>query len=645
MAIATAAQELTQRGRERRQRAEGLLGQLESTRPPFTRQNVLDRLNDLWLELSNVDSEASLLAEVHPELAVREAAEALAQEAERFRTTLLQSRPLYDALGGIDPASLDDLARRVVTLAQRDMRRSGVALGDEERERVRKLRDELVLIEQEFARNIREDVRSIELSGPDELEGLPADYVRAHGPGPDGKIRITTDYPDAIPFMAYAKSEPARRALSFASQNRAVPRNLEVLANMLAKRHELAQLLGYPHWAEYAAEDKMTGSAQNVRDFIERARVATRESARSEIAELVAMKRRDDPSARAVGTWEHAYYTERVKAERLNFDSRAVRPYFEYRAVKQAILDLNSRLFSLTFTPVAFEESWHPAVETFTVTVDGKPMGRISLDMHPREGKFKHAACFTWRPGVGGKQLPHGVLVCNFPDPATQPGPALMTHQEVVTLFHEFGHLVHGIVSGEIPWVRLGRVTEWDFIEAPSQFLEEWIFDFEVLRRFARHVETGETIPAELVERLREARDFARAVRVQQQLFYAVVSLSYHDRDPRGIETTKAVFDLAKDYSPFELLDGTHFQASFGHLEGYTSNYYTYMWSLVLAKDLHTAFANGLMDLAQARRYRDLVLAPGGTKPAGELVRDFLGRPFSFDAFRRWLAPEERRAA
>jgi thimet oligopeptidase len=185
------------------------------------------------------------------------------------------------------------------------------------------------------------------------------------------------------------------------------------------------------------------------------------------------------------------------------------------------------------------------------------------------------------------------------------------------------------------------RPSEWDFIEAPSQFLEEWIYDYAVLRRFAKHVETGQVIPEALVRKLRDARDFGRGTFVQRQLMLSAISLRLHDRDPRGLDTTTVVFDASKEFSPIVMPEGTAMQASFGHLEGYTALYYTYMWSLVIAKDMHSAFTNGLMDLKQAKRYRDLVLAPGGTKPAAELVSDFLGRSYGFDAFKEWLAPRD----
>jgi Zn-dependent oligopeptidase len=626
------AADLLERNRARLARAEEQLARIRGAAAPFTETNVLLPFNEIGVEVSNAASECSLMAEVHPEAEVRSAADTIVQELSAFTTRLGQDGPLYDALGAVDPKALDTIARRVVELARRDMRRSGIELSAADQEQVRSVRAELVKIEQEFSRNIRDDVGEVALR-PEQLDGMPPDYVAAHPADANGKVHVTTNYPDIIPFMTYAADEAARKDLAIANGLRAVPDNIRLLEQMLAKRAELARLLGYASWADYASEDKMTGSAAAIREFIDRALAACRDSAAAEYADLVAEK-----GGEPIGTWDTQYLLERVKARRYSYDGRELRPYFEYRAVRQAILDLNSELFGLTFTPVTME-LWHPSVETFAVSVDGREMGFISLDMHPRDGKFKHAACFTLVPGFKGRAKPHGVLVCNFPDPSAQQGPALMQHSEVVTYFHEFGHLVHGIVSGKIEYARVRRPSEWDFIEAPSQFLEEWIYDYDVLRRFAKHVETGAVIPEALVNKLRDARDFGRGTFVQRQLMLSAISLRLHDRDPKGLDTTKVVFDTSKEFSKVVMPEGTAMQASFGHLEGYTALYYTYMWSLVIAKDLHSTFSNGLMDLEQAKRYRDLVLAPGGTKPAADLVSDFLGRPYGFDAFREWLAP------
>jgi thimet oligopeptidase len=631
------ARDLLERNRARLARAEAQLLKIGNAKPPFTDANVLRPFNDIGIEVSSAASECGLMAEVHPDAEVRGAADTVIQELSAFTTRLGQDRPLYEALGRVDGASVDPVARRVVELARRDMRRTGIELAPADQEQVRAVRAELVKVEQEFAKNIRDDVSEVALE-PTQLEGMPADYIAAHPIDPNGKVHITTNYPDLIPFMTYAKDESARRELAVVNLLRAVPQNIKLLEEMLKKRAELAALLGYANWAEYASEDKMTGSAGAISAFIDRALAACRESAAAEYADLLAEKRAERPGADAIGTWDTAYLLERVKARKYSYDGRELRPYFEYRAVRQAILDLNSELFGLTFTKVDMP-LWHPSVETFAVSVDGREMGHISLDMHPRDGKFKHAACFTLVPGFKDRTKPHGVLVCNFPDPNAQQGPALMQHSEVVTYFHEFGHLVHGIVSGDIAWARVRRPSEWDFIEAPSQFLEEWIYDYDVLRRFAKHVETGAVIPEALVNKLRDARDFGRGTHVQRQLMLSAIALRLHDRDPHGLDTTKVVFDASREFSKIVMPEGTAMQASFGHLEGYTALYYTYMWSLVIAKDMHSVFTNGLMDLKQAKRYRDLVLAPGGTKPAADLVKDFLGRSYGFDAFKDWLAP------
>jgi thimet oligopeptidase len=264
-------------------------------------------------------------------------------------------------------------------------------------------------------------------------------------------------------------------------------------------------------------------------------------------------------------------------------------------------------------------------------------LGRIFLDMHPREGKYKHAAQFPLKDGVRGVQLPEGVLVCNFSDPAD--GPALLEHEDVVTMFHEFGHLMHHILGGHQRWItQSGVATEWDFVEAPSQMFEEWAWSYDTLARFARHHETGEVIPRELVEKMRRADKFGLGTATVQQIFYASISLGFHRADPHRLDQLAEVQRLQKRYTPFAYVPGTRFHASFGHLVGYSAMYYTYQWSLVIAKDLLTPFEQkGLMAKDVTRAYRDRVLAPGGSRDAAVLVRSFLGRDYDFAAYERYL--------
>lgn len=630
--VTSAALDLTTRSRRALEDAGSMLERIERV-DGADRASVLEPYDEAWLRVETVGAECGLMKEVHPDPDVRRSAEDLLIEVTRVMTRMQQSRPLYDALGRVDTSDPDEL--RLIDVVRRTMRRAGVELDDSAKSQVTTLREENTRLGQEFLRNIRDDVRAIEIS-PDRLAGMPDDFVRQHPAGPNGRVRVTTDYPDYIPFLAYADDATARKDLFLAFANRAAPRNVEVLEEMIRTKHQQARLLGYPTWADLQAEESMMGSAAGIRRFIEEVAEIARDRTKREMAQMLALKRRSDPTASTVYEWELSYLQEKVRAAETGFDAREVRPYLEYGRVRQAILDLNSELFGLEFER-ASDPSWHPSIETFDVSVDGEPGGRISLDMHPRPNKYKHAANFGYRPGAAGKQATHSVLVCNFPDPSAAAGPALMEHREVVTYFHEFGHLVHSIMRGRVGWGRLARPTEFDFIEAPSQFLEQWIFDRDVLRRFALHVETGEPIPERTVELLRAARDLGRGVQTQRQAFLSMVSLEYHDRDPRDLDTTAIWRDVAERWSPTTIEPEAIYQSSWTHLPGYAALYSTYTRSKTVAEDLSLGFGPDLMNVRQARRYRDIVLGQGGMKPALGLVEEFLGRPHDLAAYRRWL--------
>jgi thimet oligopeptidase len=604
------------------------------------RAETLRAFDAAFAALSEAASRASLARNVHPDPTMRDLAERCEQEVDALSTELSLDRGLYDALAALDVSGEDAETRHLVEKSLRDFRRAGVDRDEATRVRVRALREELVRIGQEFGRNVKDDVRRVELD-PADLDGLPDDWRRAHPPGENGKVTVTTDNTDYVPFMTYARSGAAREALWRLYRLRGHPRNLDVLSRMLERRAELARLLGYPSWAAYVTEDKMIGSADAAAAFVEKISTAAEARMRRDFAQLLDRKRRDVPEAERVEPWDSAYLQERVKAEQYGFASQSVRPFFEYRRVKDGVLEVTARLFGIEYRRVADAPTWHPDVEVHDVVEDGRLLGRIHLDMHPRDGKYKHYAQFTLASGQRGVRLPEGVLVCNFPRPA--PGvPALMEHGDVKTFFHEFGHLLHHVLGGHTRWAgQSGVSTEWDFVEAPSQMLEEWVWDPEVLARFGRHVETGEPIPAALVRRMKAADEYGKGLMVRQQMFYAATSLELHRREPAGLDTTAVVAELQERYTPFRHVDGTYFQESFGHLDGYSAIYYTYMWSLVIAKDLFGPFRQaGLMDPAPARRYRRAILEPGGSKPAADLVKDFLGRPHGFEAYEAWLNAE-----
>jgi thimet oligopeptidase len=625
--------ELVEANRRDIELARARVGRLKETSAPRRLAEALGAYDDATGALSDASARASIARNAHPSAAMRDAAEICEQEVEALSTEMSLDRGIYDALRDLDASGEDSPTRFYLARVLRDFRRAGVDRDDQTRARIRALNEELVRIGQEFSRNIRDDVRAIEIEAR-ELDGLPDDYARTHRPGPQGKVRITTDSPDYVPFLSYAKSSSARERLWRVYRQRAHPKNLDVLKRMLERRHELAKLLGHASWASYATEDKMIGSAFAANDFIARISAAAEGRMAKDYQALLARQRRDHPSADRVEAWDAQFLTEAVRQEDHGFDAQAVRPYFECSRVQDGVLEVTSRLYGVEYRRVAETPVWHPDVTCFEVLEDGRAVGRFYLDLYPREGKYKHAAQFTLRSGQEGRAFPEAALLCNFARPGE-----LLEHSEVVTFFHEFGHLLHHLLGGRVRWAGISGVrTEWDFVEAPSQMLEEWCWDASVLAGFARHRETGAPIPAELVARMRAADEFGKGLRVRQQMYYAAVSLAFHEADPGSLDTTAAMARLQEQLTPFRYVPETYFHESFGHLEGYSALYYTYMWSLVIAKDLFTVFRReGLMDRAAAARYRRAVLEPGGGRAAADLVREFLGRDYDFRAYQEWL--------
>jgi thimet oligopeptidase len=598
--------------------------------------DLLDAYDEATAALSNTANRVDLIAVTNPDAPTRDAADSAKQALAKVRTDISLDRALYDALAALDVSTEDAGTQHYLATTLREFRRSGVDRDDATRARVRELQEELVGIGQDFDRNIRSDTRSAILA-PAALAGLPDDYVRAHPVDEDGLVRVTTEYPDIIPFLSYATDASAREELWRLFRQRGHPANIDVLQHMLERRHELATLLGYPNWAQYAAEDKMIGTADNIAAFIERIATAAKDRAGREYDRLLARKRVDTPDAKDVQPWDASYLDDRVKAEQFAFNSQAMRPYFEYNRVKAGLMALVERLFGVRFIARADVPVWHSEVECYDVHSGPAVIGRIFLDMHPRPDKYNHAAMFPMTAGRAGRRVPECALVCNLPRPGAEP--ALLQHSDVETFFHEFGHLIHHVFAGGSRWSGTsGIATEWDFVEAPSQLLEEWVRDAPTLAGFAVHHETGEPLPAEMVAQLRAADEFGKGLFVRQQMFYAALSLELYRRDPAGLDPVSVEREAQERLTPYRHVDGTYLHLGFGHLDGYSAIYCTYMWSLVIAKDLFTVFAhNGLHDQATARKYRETVLAPGGSAPAADLVKRFLGRQYDFAAYQAWL--------
>ena len=592
------------------------------------------RFDDLTMVLAAAGSDAGLLAEVAPDEPRRNAARACQARVGQAGDAISLSRPIYDRLKAIPAEGADQTTRYLLTRTLEGFDRSGVSRDAATCERIAQLKGEITALGIQFGANIANGRKTV-TADPGELDGLPADYIAAHKPGADGKIVISTDTPDLGPVMSYARSEPLRRRLYEANLTRAYPANDAVLRQLFTKRQELATLLGRADFATLALEDKMIGTPARARAFIDDAANAGEAAARRDYGRMLDRLKVDQPAATEVPAWSTGYVGQLIRKERYALDPQEVRRYFAYDQVRDGMLQLTRDLMGVEIRPWK-TAVWDPSVEAYEMLDGGKVIGRFYFDTHPRPGKYNHANVVPIRMGIRDRIIPVAALVTNFPagDHAT----GLMEHRDVETFLHEYGHLIHVMLSGRQGYhlANMGNV-EWDFIEAPSQMLENFVWDYDTLARFAKD-EKGNAIPKALVERMNAARYFGEAVGDRRQLGLSNVSLSYHSGVPSGDLT--ALYAKASDpYSFSPMPSGIHPQASFGHLSGYSAFYYTYMWSKTISTDLFTRFASeGLRSPAAARAYREKVLAPGGSKPAATLIQDFLGRPTSLDAYKARLA-------
>lgn len=630
------------------QAQQAAIQQLLAVQGPRTVENTLAPYDRAIAELSIAGSEAGLMYSVAPEKAVRDRAEALVQKISEASVTLSLNQPVYRALASIDAAHADAATRHYLRRTLLQYRLAGVDKDDATRKRVQVLQDRITQLGLVFGRNVQEHVNTVQVADASELDGLPADFLAQHKPAADGIITLTTDYPDYMPVMTYARNAGLRHRMFLAYNTRAWPANKQVLLDLLTARQDLASTLGFSTWADFATADQMVGSAANVRSFLAQLDAASKAPAAREYSMVRDFARKHQPGLENISAQDASFWYEQYRSQVFDFDSQSVRPYFPYARVQQGVLDTAARLFHVQFLPDPGAPVWDPSVTAWQVydrsrqsPRNGKLIGRFYLDMHPREGKDKWFSAYPLVPGIRGRQVPEAALICNFP--GGQPGDdGLMQYSDVVTFFHEFGHLMHAILGGQQPWAGVsGITTEGDFVEAPSQMLEEFFRNPALLQSFAKNVKTGEPIPTALVLRMNRASAFGRGNWVRGQLFYTRFALDLHDRPPASIDLDSLMQTDYAEALPYTWVQGNRFYASFTHLTGYSSNYYTYLYDKVIALDFFREFdRQNLIEGPAALRYRDAVLEPGGSEPGTELVRNFLGRPQNLTAFEDWMNEE-----
>jgi thimet oligopeptidase len=627
--------------------AQDLLARIRSLKgapaAEVTYEATLGRFDQVQLQIAEAGQLPYLLGVAHPDAAVREAAKLCEPKTEKLNTAIYLDADAAAVLRAYAAKGepLTGERKRLLADVLRDFRRNGLELAADKQDTLRHLNGEITKLGQDFESNIASAIGKVELH-PAQLAGLPPEYVAKHPRNKAGKIEITTDYPDYFPFVTYATDRKAALELYVSFTNRGGEENVSLLERLLTLRHEKAKLLGYASWADYAIEPRMARTSKTVRDFLAEVREAVKAPAKAELADLMKVHVKTGGKATdKLPPSDRYYLSDRVRAERFKFDSKELASYFQVGAVTKGLLDVTAQMYGLEYKPVE-AKAWHADVSAYEVWAGGKLVGKFYLDLYSRPDKYKHAAMFPIRTSVrmpDGRYLtPIAALECNFPRPAASgEAPALMSHEDVVTFFHEFGHVLHHLLSRAELATYAGTNAVRDFVEAPSQMFEEWAWSREVLDRFAKHFKTGARIPDDLYKAMTSARTFGRALDTQRQLFLASLDQELHARAP-GFDSTRVVQEVQEATDSFGYVKGTHFQSSFGHLISYDAGYYSYQWALALSRDVLTRFRKeGMLNPKVAAAWRDEVLSKGGGTEERSMVKAFLGREPNNEAYFGYL--------
>ena len=615
--------------------------------------NTVRAIDDVQASFFHAARMPGFMADVSTDAAERAAGRQAKADLSNWFDRLYQNEELFRAVQGVAESAPPMEGEDAVYLSRllRDYRRAGMGADPQTRARLAEIDEALTEVGIEFSRNIADD-ESVVYLHPDECTGVPADIL-ASLPQEAGLLVVELKGSVVRPFWALCEIPDTRKKLSLAYSRRGGQKNVAVLERMIALRAEKARLLGYPSTAAYEVEVKMAATPETVLAFYDELRPKLRRKAEQDFAEFQEAKRQHTGDPEAVfEAWDYSFYQTYLMREKYAVDNEKVREYFPIDQVIVGIFDLYQELFQLRFVDITGEAGergrplWHDDVRLYEVwdTQSGELLGEFYTDLHPRPGKYSHAAQFPlmlrkrWPDGQLSRSLV--ALVCNFTKP-TADKPALLTHNEVETFFHEFGHCLHSILNESEYAEFSGTSVARDFVEAPSQMLENWIWDARVLARFAKHYQTGEPLPTEMVEGMIAAKNLGSGLSAEGQVFLGLMDFTYHS-DPDGeVDTTAVREEVYRQTRLFEPVPGLFSQASFGHLNGYHAGYYGYLWSLVYAQDMFSRFAEGdILDPKVADEYRRRVLAPGGSHEALDLVRSFLGREPNSDAFLRHLGLE-----
>ena len=577
---------------------------------------------------------SGFLSYVSTDKKFRDAANDLQMQISQYMVDVATRRDVYKAIREYTDTNprLDPVQAKLVKEMLIGFKNSGMDLNDADLEKFKALNKEKAEYIIKFDKNIQEYKDPLAVT-QEQLQGLGEDYIKKLSKTDDGKYLVTLDYPDYVPFMQNADDEQARKELEFKFNRRGGQENVELLEKTLTLRREIARLLGYKNHAELRLEDRMAKNPKTVMAFLKDLQKKLKPLGKKEDKEMIAYKNsKTGKNSRTLYSWESGYWSNKFRKENLELDSEKIKEYFPSQVVIDGMLDLFGGVFGITFEPVDIPV-WHPDVKAFKIKdkASGELVAYFYMDLYPREGKYKHAACFGLVEGEekqdGTYQIPFVAIVANLNKPSGDT-PSLLKHSEVETLFHEFGHVLHNALTKAKYSAFSGTSVSWDFVEAPSQMLERWAWDPQVLKKISKHYKTGEALPDDLIKRMIAAKNFGAGGMYLRQDFFAQYDMTLHTADTTP-DTTKLYFELTKKIRGLPLTKGTIPQASFGHIMGgYDAGYYGYLWSEVIAEDFFGEFKkNGIFNPETGLKFRREILEKGGTLDEEKMVENFLGRP------------------
>jgi thimet oligopeptidase len=615
--------------------------------------NTVGALDDILVQLDIDTSMILFMNHVSTDAGERERGALAEEHYNNWIIELGKNESVYKAVRAVadKKPKLEPEAQRLVEHTLRDYRRAGMELPVEQRDELKKIQIEIAKLGIEFERNVRDDETTVPLT-IDELKGMDDEFIEAL-PKSGQLYLVGMDYPIFNPMMDFCESEVGRSKVWLAYKRRGGQKNVNVLEHILKLRAQAAEMLGYRSASDFENEIRMSKNAHVVKDFYDKLRPLVRKKAQQDFDEFLQAKREHtgDPNAKLY-PWDQSFYQKKLQLEKYAVDARKVQEYFPMQRATEGLFSITQSLYGLEYkniTDRAKSEGrkfWHPDVQLYEVwdKTNNQLLGEFYLDLYPRENKYGHAAQWgliqrkKWADGR--VERPLAALVCNFTKP-TADKPSLLTHDEVETYFHEFGHCLHTILT-EANFGRFaGTSVERDFVEAPSQMFENWVWDADVLKTFARHYKTNDPLPDELLQGMIRAKNLGSGLMAEHQFYYGLTDQAYHTAPKGEIDTTKAALDLFKEVELFETVPNHYYQASFGHLIGYQGGYYGYQWSLVYAQDMFQRFKElGMLDPEAGMYYRKKILARGGTVDAMDMIRDYLGREPKMDAYLEHLGLE-----